>query len=352
MLYYHIIAFSIGVIADFLIGDPYQIPHPIRLIGRLIGVLDNRFLGSKEVNYDANSEGELTYKDNKGERAEDKSSQEFLKGMITVMIVLLLTVLCVLLIVFGSYRINYVFGIIVEAVLTCYCLAAKSLCTESMKVYAALMTGNIEKARYAVSMIVGRDTAVLDETGVAKAAVETVAENTSDGVIAPLLYTFIGGPVLGLAYKAFNTMDSMIGYHNDRYEYFGKSAAKLDDIVNYIPARISAIMMIVAAFVCGLFSAQYSAKEALRIFKRDRYNHKSPNSAQTESVCAGALRIRLAGDASYFGKIVKKPFIGDDNISVSPDHIKDANILMFATEILLLIVLGTVTFACYKVMNI
>ena len=153
-------------------------------------------------------------------------------------------------------------------------------------------------------MIVGRDTQNLTEEGVAKAAIETVAENTSDGVIAPMLYTALGGPVLGFLYKAANTMDSMVGYKNDRYLHFGRAAAKLYDVVNFFPARISALLMIVAAFLSG---KSYNVRQAWRIWRRDSRKHASPNSAQTESVCAGALEIQLAGDASYFGKVVKKP---------------------------------------------
>ena len=178
------------------------------------------------------------------------------------------------------------------------------------------------------AMIVGRDTQNLSEAGVAKAAIETVAENTSDGVIAPMIYTAIFGPILGFFYKAVNTMDSMIGYKNEKYLYFGRTAAKLDDAVNYIPARISAWLMILAALLGG---KEFDAKRAYRIYKRDRYNHASPNSAQTESVCAGALGIRLAGDASYFGKLVKKPYIGDACREVSPEDIRRVNRLMYLT---------------------
>ena len=197
-----------------------------------------------------------------------------------------------------------------------------------MKVYYSLQSEGLETARKAVSMIVGRDTSVLDEEGVAKAAIETVAENTSDGVIAPMLYTALGGPILGFFYKAVNTMDSMVGYKNEKYLYFGRAAAKLDDLINYIPARISAWLMICAAFIGG---KSYSGRQAYKIYKRDNRKHASPNSAQTESVCAGALGIRLAGDASYFGKIVKKPFIGDALRNVEYEDIKRVNKLMYLT---------------------
>ena len=169
-------------------------------------------------------------------------------------------------------------------------LATKCLKIESMKVYKCLKEEGLEAARKSVSMIVGRDTAVLDEEGVVKATIETVAENTSDGVIAPMIYTAIGGPVLGFLYKAVNTMDSMVGYKNDKYIFFGRAAARLDDFVNYLPARISAYLMIAAAFLGG---KSYNVKQAYKIYKRDKRKHASPNSAQTESVCAGALGVRL-----------------------------------------------------------
>lgn len=314
----HIIAFIAGFVLDRIIGDPMNMPHPIRLIGNLISFLDKLFLGKKGCEYKRNSGREVAF------------------GILLCLIVVCLSALVPGAILYGAYRIHVLLGIAVEAVLTCYIFAAKSLKDESMKVYHALKTGTIEDARYAVSMIVGRDTENLTAEGVTKAAVETVAENTSDGVIAPLIYTFLGGPVLGFAYKGINTMDSMVGYHNDRYEYFGKAAAKLDDIVNFLPARISAVVMIVAAAFLG---KDYSAGNAFRIFKRDRYNHKSPNSAQTESACAGALSIRLAGDASYFGKILKKPFIGDDIRPIEVEDIKRANKLMYMTEDLSLVIL-------------
>ena len=304
---YHMTAFIAGFVLDLLIGDPYCLPHPVRWIGKLIDYLTNKLLKQ-----------EYTSKKKNG------------NGLILAILVILATVLISASILVVSYTINSYFGIIIESVMSYQCLASKSLYTESMKVYHGLKERGLEAGREAVSMIVGRDTASLDETGVTKAAVETVAENTSDGVIAPMIYLAIGGPVLGLAYKAINTMDSMIGYKNDRFYDFGKYAAKLDDIVNYIPARISAFLMILS---CMFLGSGYSMSNAFRIFKRDRYNHASPNSAQTESVCAGALGIKLAGPASYFGKIVEKPFIGDGLRAVELEDIKRANKLMLATSL-------------------
>ena len=215
----------------------------------------------------------------------------------------------------------------------CYqILATKSLKVESDRVYIALKDKGLEAGRKAVSMIVGRDTQNLTEEGVTKAAVETVAENTSDGVIAPLFYMLIGGAVLGFTYKAINTMDSMVGYKNDRYQWFGTAAAKLDDVVNFIPARVSAVLMIAASYLTGM-----DGKNAARIFRRDRFNHKSPNSAQTEAVMAGALDVQLAGDAWYFGKLHKKPTIGDPVREMELLDIRRSHKLLYGTAMLGLI---------------
>jgi len=211
-------------------------------------------------------------------------------------------------------------------------LAARQLFREGKKVERALEAGDTEKARYAVSMIVGRDTNVLDENGICRAAVETVAENTSDGVIAPLCWMIFFGAAGGFFYKSINTMDSMLGYKNEKYLYFGRAAAKTDDVVNYLPARLSALLMIAACPLCGL-----DGKNAARIFRRDRYKHASPNSAQTESVCAGALRVRLAGDAVYGGVVHKKEFIGDPLREIEPKDITRAGRLMYAASALTLL---------------
>lgn len=307
---YHITAFFLGFLLDLLFGDPYWLPHPIRLIGSLITKAEKCLLGDKE------------------ERNERK---ELRQGVGLVMIVLFCTVSVTAVILFSVYRLNIYAGIAVETIMTYQILAIKCLKVESMKVYRELEKGDLDGARKAVSMIVGRDTVCLDETGVAKAAIETVAENTSDGVVAPMLYTALGGPVLGFFYKAVNTMDSMVGYKNERYLYFGRAAAKLDDYVNYIPARISAWLMIAASFLAG---SSYDGKNAYRIYRRDKRKHASPNSAQTESVCAGALSIRLAGNASYFGKIVEKPYIGDDLRNVEYEDIRRVNRLMYMTAAL------------------
>ena len=309
---FHIIALIAGFFLDLLIGDPHWLYHPVRIIGLLISLLEKIYL--------------------KDDEKSDK--KKFVYGIITVIIVLLSTFIVTALLICGSYLINKYLGLAVEAVMTYFILATKSLKYESMKVYKALNEKSLEEGRKAVSMIVGRDTENLSEEGVIKAAVETVAENTSDGVIAPMIFTAIGGPIPGFIYKAVNTMDSMIGYKNDKYLYFGRAAAKLDDFVNFLPSRISAYLMIFAAAIGG---KEFSGKKAMEIFKRDRFNHASPNSAQTESVCAGALQVRLAGDASYFGKIVNKPFIGDDIRNIGREDIKRACKLMYITAFVCMI---------------
>lgn len=312
---YHIFAFIAGFVLDLLIGDPHFIPHPVRLIGSLISSLDKRLNCDAGYNISEKKLNLIKYK----------------RGMLLAFTVIFATFAMSVIIIVAAYSINLYAGIIAEAVMTWQILATKCLRVESMRVYDALRTDGVDAGRRAVSMIVGRDTSVLDVAGVTRAAVETIAENTSDGVIAPMLYTAIGGPVLGFVYKAVNTMDSMLGYKNDKYMYFGRFAARLDDVVNFIPARISAYLMIAAAFIGG---RHFDGKNAYHIFKRDRFNHASPNSAQTESVCAGALRVQLAGDAVYFGKLVKKKYIGDGLREIEYEDIKRANRLMYITAFL------------------
>lgn len=313
---YHCIAFAMGFLLDLLFGDPHWLPHPIRLIGRWIEHL-------KKWNEPA-----LT------------GRQKQTRGAALVLVVVLGTVLCFGGLLWCGYLIHPVLGCMVEAVMSYQILAMKCLKVESMKVYERLAGKDLPGARTAVSMIVGRDTQCLDESGVAKAAVETVAENTSDGVIAPMLYLAIGGPVLGFFYKAVNTMDSMIGYKNEEFLYFGRCAAKLDDVMNFLPSRISALLMILVSLLPG---RDFDGKRAWRIWRRDRLKHASPNSAQTEAACAGSLGVQLAGNASYFGKIVEKPTIGDDTRPVVYEDIRRANGLMYRTaflgEILCLLVL-------------
>ena len=297
---------ALGFLLDQVLGDPHWLYHPVRLIGAYISFLEK---GIRKLF----GEGE---------------SALLVGGVVLVVLVTGTTAVVSGGILYACGRISPWLRFLASVILCYQLFAVKSLKDESMKVYRELKKDDLEAARYAVSMIVGRDTKVLDMTGVTKAAVETVAENTSDGVAAPLFYMAIGGPVLGWVYKAVNTMDSMIGYKNDKYLNFGRTAAKLDDVCNYLPSRISAYLMIAAAYLGG---SDFSGKGAYRIYKRDRRNHASPNSAQTESVCAGALGIQLAGDAVYFGKVVKKPHIGDDTRPVEYEDIRRANRLMYLT---------------------
>ena len=301
---YHISAFFFGFILDMIFGDPQGFPHPVRLMGGLISELEKRLLDMENRNPD----------------------RELKNGKLLAAAVLLSVSAVSSAVFIAAYFAHPILGACAEAFMTYQILAAKGLKSESMKVFDRLERDDLSGARKEVSMIVGRDTDNLDAEGVTKAAVETVAENTSDGVVAPMLYCAVGGPVLGLMYKAVNTMDSMIGYKNDKYLYFGRAAAKLDDAANFLPARISAVFMLFSAFIGG-----FDFKNALRIYKRDRLKHSSPNSAHTEAVCAGALGVRLAGDAVYFGKTVKKPFIGEALRKIEPEDIRRANRLMYFT---------------------
>lgn len=315
----YILISTIGVLAgvalDLLFGDPNVWWHPICLIGRLI----------------ARTEKSLR-KNISGEQQERRAGRRL------VLIVCLTSTLIPAALLLIAWNIHWMLYLCLEMIFAWFILAAQSLKTESMKVSAALEKEGLDAGRRAVSMIVGRDTKELTEEGVIKAAVETVAENTSDGVIAPLFYMMIGGAALGFLYKSINTMDSMVGYKNEKYIHFGRCAAKLDDAANFIPSRLSAIFMIIGSGAAG-----FSAKEALRIFKRDRRKHASPNAAQTESVMAGALGVRLAGNAFYFGKLYEKEYIGDAGRDIECADIRRANRIMYAT-----LAVGTLFFIILK----
>ena len=308
-----ILALWTGFLIDLIFGDPVYAFHPIRLIGNLIGKSEKAIRKALPNN--------------------EKS--ELIGGFILWIWVAAVSFFVPFILLKCLYRVNFWLGFILESIFFWQIIAAKSLKTESMKVYKAFEEGDTEKARKAVSMIVGRDTASLTAEGITKAAVETVAENTSDGVTAPLIFAALFGASGGFLYKAVNTMDSMVGYKNDKYLYFGRFAAKCDDVFNFIPARITAYFMIISSFILG-----FDGKNAFKIFLRDRFNHASPNSAQTEAVCAGALDVMLAGDAYYFGKLYKKKTIGDNIRKIEPKDIKNANNLMYMTSVLILIVLS------------
>ncbi len=302
-----LLALPAGFILDLIIGDPRWLYHPVCLIGKLISVLEG---GIRKI-FPKNQKGELA------------------GGILEVILVCVFTYMIPFAVLQLLYGWQFIAGFVLETFWCGQLLATRSLKDESMKVYDRLKNSTIDEARYAVSMIVGRDTKDLTEEGVTKAAVETVAENSSDGIIAPMLYMAIGGAPLMFLYKGINTMDSMLGYKNDRYLYFGRCAAKLDDVANFIPARISGWLMVLATVFAGM-----DTKNAAKIYKRDRRNHASPNSAQTEAAMAGALDVQLAGNAYYFGKLYEKPTIGDPIRPVETEDIKRANRLLYATCIL------------------
>ena len=306
-----------AVVLDLLLGDPHWMPHPVRWMGRTISALE-RLLRR------------LFPKTPAGERGA---------GILLVLALPALFGGGSALILWGLGRLNPWISWAVQLWFTYHLLAARSLQTESMAVYYPLKAHELEGARQAVSRIVGRDTQALDETGVAKAAVETVAENTCDGVTAPLIFLFLGGLPAGMAYKAVSTLDSMVGYKNDKYRWFGWASARLDDLLNFIPARLSGLFLCLgAALLPGC-----SGGRAWTVFWRDRRKHASPNSAHTEAACAGALEVQLAGDASYFGKLVHKPTLGDPIRPVEPEDIPRACRLMYATAALFLLMFAVLS---------
>ena len=304
-----LLAVGLGCLLDLLLGDPLWMPHPVRWIGRWIAwmeqVLRRRFPDTPE-------------------------GLRMAGGFLAVGTVLPAGLVCwgTLLLADGIHPLA---GLLLEAWICCQCLAARSLGREAQNVLSALKYRGLLAARQAVARIVGRDTQNLDEAGVIRAAVETVAENTSDGVVAPLFWLMVGGAPLGLCYKAVNTLDSMVGYRNERYLDFGRCSARLDDLVNWIPARLSALFMILAAFLLG-----QDGKRAAAVWRRDRRKHPSPNSAQTESACAGALGVQLAGPSYYGGILHQKPTLGAPCRPIQPEDIRLAVRLMWGTALLAL----------------
>lgn len=306
----------IGMILDWVFGDPVWLYHPVRIIGKWIAFLEKilrKFAGDQEGN----------------------EKKLLIAGGILWILVILASAAVPMGILYLAEKFSPCAAFVLECFWCYQLLAARSLGKESKKVYKKLIQDDLSGARLAVSMIVGRDTENLTVEGVTKAAVETVAENTNDGVIAPLIYMLIGGPILGFVYKAVNTMDSMLGYKNEKYLYFGRVAAKMDDVAGFIPARISALLMILASCLLGM-----DGKNALWIWKRDRRKHASPNAAQTEAVCAGALQVQLAGDAWYFGKKHEKDTIGDPIRDIEPKDILRSEKLMIGTEVLTFLLFG------------
>ena len=294
-----------GFVLDALFGDPAWLPHPVVYMGKAISKLE-KFLRP---------------------RLPKTPQGELLGGAIVAFCLPVGTFLLTGLVCWGTARLHPLLGLAVQMFWCGQALAARGLVQESTNVYKELKKPDLPGARKAVSRIVGRDTVELTAEGVTKAAVETVAENASDGVIAPLLYMLIGGAPLALTYKAINTMDSMLGYKNEKYLYFGRVPAKLDDVANYIPSRLAALLWVAAAAF-----THNDAKGAWKIWRRDRRNHASPNSAQTESACAGALGVQLAGPAYYFGEYYAKPTIGDALRPIEPEDILRANQMMYVAS--------------------
>lgn len=306
----------IGMILDWIFGDPVWLYHPVRIIGKWIAFLEKilrKLAGDQEGN----------------------EKKLLIAGGILWTLVILASAAVPMGILYLAEKFSPCAAFVLECFWCYQLLAARSLGKESKKVYKKLIQDDLPGARLAVSMIVGRDTENLTVEGVTKAAVETVAENTNDGVIAPLIYMLIGGPILGFVYKAVNTMDSMLGYKNEKYLYFGRVAAKMDDVAGFIPARISALLMILASCLLGM-----DGKNALWIWKRDQRKHASPNAAQTEAVCAGALQVQLAGDAWYFGVKHEKETIGDPIRKIEPKDILRSEKLMIGTEVLTFLLFG------------
>ena len=317
----HFLALSIGILLDLLIGDPEWMPHPIRWMGKLIADYEKRW----------NLE-ELTPEEKRERGRRMTLSVVMLTGFYTAAVVVV------------GYLLHPAVGVGIEAILSAYMLAAHSMARESSNVRRALELGTLQDGRDAVARIVGRETAKLSEVGVIRAAVETVAENTSDGVIAPLFYLVLGGPILGCIYKAINTMDSMVGYKDKRYLDFGRAAAKLDDAVNFLPARLTGGLLTLSAF----FTPGLSGKQALRILRRDAAKSTSPNSGHPEAAVAGALGVELLGDAFYHGELVHKPVIGDPGREIRREDISRANQMMFSAEgilVLLTVVIPAVLLA-------
>ncbi len=306
----HLLALTLGFALDCLLGDPYDMPHIIRAIGSLIAATE-RWLRRVFPVTPA------------GERAA---------GCVLVLVVTGVSCGCVALVLHLASRVSPWLALAAETLVCYQMLAGRQLRIEALRVRDALAGDGLEAGRAAVSMIVGRDTANLDEAGVIRAAVETVAENASDGVVAPMLFMALGGAPAGVLYKAVNTMDSMVGYRNERYQHFGTAAARLDDVLNWIPARLTGVLMCVVAPLVGL-----DGREAWRIYLRDRRKHASPNSAHPEAACAGALGVRLAGPASYFGVMHDKPTIGDDRRPIELDDITRSCHLLAATSIAALV---------------
>ncbi|MDO4975830.1 MAG: adenosylcobinamide-phosphate synthase CbiB [Eubacteriales bacterium] len=318
-----IYAMILGFAIDLLVGDPHGLIHPVQIIGWFITKIKN---GMQHMIYGC------SYQEVKEKNLPRKEKAELLCGYVLTLVIVLGTFAVVYGILFLAGKVHPMLAFALETFFIYQILATKSLKKESMKVYYKLKEGDLAGARVEISYLVGRDTMELDESEVAKADVETIAENTADGIIAPLFFIALGGAPLGFAYKAVNTLDSMVAYRNEELIHIGHASAHLDDICNFIPARIAAVLMILSSAIL-----RFDTKGAIRIFKRDRFNHLSPNSAQTEAVAAGALNIQLGGTHLYFGKPVVKPTIGDDIRPVEYEDIKRTNQMLYVSATLMLV---------------
>ena len=305
----------IAFLIDVILGDPYWFPHPVRIIGLYISSFE------KIVRKLVNSPKALR-----------------IAGILLTISTVVITYLVAYSLLKVAICINIYLYHVVNITLLWTCIAPKTLMKESMKIYSALKEKDLVKGRHLLSYIVGRDTEQLKEEQISKATIETVAENTSDGVIAPLIYMYLGGAPLALMYKAINTLDSMVGYKNQKYMDFGWASAKLDDLANYVPARITGVLLVSSAALLKL-----DVRNSLWILKRDSQNHSSPNSGVPEAAVAGALNIQLGGPSTYFGKIVNKPTIGESQRTINITDIKTTNYMMYLSSILTILILSAIT---------
>ncbi|MGG2469286.1 adenosylcobinamide-phosphate synthase CbiB [Paraclostridium bifermentans] len=310
-----ILVMVIAYLLDLVIGDPYSFPHPIRFIGNLIRFTEGKI--------------RIIFKSKKQLKIGGFLLWTITVGFTALVTNLILNLLCI----------NNIFYVIIASIILYTTLSTKCLADEAKKIYEVLKTGDIEKSRKQLSYIVGRDTTSLNENEIIRATVETVAENTVDGIISPMMYGFIGGPVLAMAYKAINTLDSMVGYKNEKYGDIGFASAKIDDIANFIPARITPFFMMIASFILG-----FNSKKSIKIAMRDRKNHKSPNCAYAEGAVAGALEVQLGGTNMYFGEKVYKPTIGDKDRELEAEDILRTNKIMYLTSFIALVMFSIITY--------
>ena len=306
-----------GFVLDLLLGDPDWIPHPIVLIGKMISGLEKLIRGI----------------------LPKTAEWETIGGVILTLVVTCVSFVVPAFVILLLGHIDTRIALVLEVFWCWQIFAARSLAQAALRVYDQIVIGDLPKSRKFLSWIVGRDTGELNFRQIIKAVVETVAENTSDGIIAPMFYMMIGGVPLGFFYKAANTLDSMVGYKNETYLHFGSCSAHFDDIMNYIPARLTGLAMCLCAPLAGL-----DGRNAWKIYRRDRHNHASPNSAHPESAVAGALNVQLAGDAYYFGELYKKKTIGDDIRPIEKEDIPRTNRLMYTVSVFLLILMAAVRF--------